>query len=202
MSEIDYKWNCFLDAADEFLIAYAKISLGATVPIQLFIIGHAVELYLKAANAKITGDVNKSVKFGHNLYGLWKACKTDSTFMPNFEIRESLFKIPFYEEDIYKKCSEEESTHFIENNNLYTIMKHQMDLKYGGAPFKTIKGGYMMLCLCHNPYWIKFFKEIRKFLKYPSENNADHIKFQIQNGYLTNEAKNYLEQLYHECPLK
>jgi len=196
MSDIDYNWNCFLGTADEFLIAYAKISLGANPPLQFFIIGHAVELYLKAANAKITGDVNKSVKFGHNLYGLWKACKKDPSFMPNFEIKESLYNIQFFEENIYKKCSENEKSHFIENRDLYTIMKHQMDLKYSGAPLKTIKGGYMMLCVCHNPYWIRFFKQIRQFLKYPNEKDFDYIKFQIENGYLKDKARNYLEQLY------
>jgi HEPN domain-containing protein len=60
--------------ADYFFITYA---LACLYPLQnhLFLIGHAVELYLKAIFIKQTDDEIAAMKFGHNIRGLFDACQ-------------------------------------------------------------------------------------------------------------------------------
>jgi hypothetical protein len=83
-----YEWDCFLDVADQWFVAYSVPPYDTAV--KLFMIGHAVELYLKAANTKITDDIKRAIGFKHRVKQIWSDCKShDPTFMPNYEIRES-----------------------------------------------------------------------------------------------------------------
>ena len=78
-------WQDFLSPADQWFVAYAVGPMA--IAVSLFSVGHSVELYLKAAFAKQTGDVEKAMKFGHNLKGLWDALKAlDPAFMPSCEL--------------------------------------------------------------------------------------------------------------------
>ena len=87
-------WYDFLDTADQFFISYS-IS-PSLIPVKLFEIGHTVELYLKATSTKLTGDIDRAIKFGHNIKAIWDECKKlDGSFLPNYEIRDTIFNSDF-----------------------------------------------------------------------------------------------------------
>jgi len=89
------EWDCFLEPADEWFVNYSAVpSLLKTVV--LFSVGHAVELYLKAANAKITGDIDRAVRFSHRIADLMKDCREqDANFMPDHTLLESVLASDF-----------------------------------------------------------------------------------------------------------
>jgi hypothetical protein len=55
-----YDWRAFLWPADEWLFLFATPP-GGLISVKLFSIGHALELYLKAVYAKLTGDVKAAI---------------------------------------------------------------------------------------------------------------------------------------------
>ncbi|MDQ3017647.1 MAG: hypothetical protein M3R25_13135 [Bacteroidota bacterium] len=190
-----HKWGSFLHTADEFIIAYASCT-GNTISAPLFLIGHAVELYLKSAYTKQTRDIDAAVNFGHRIYDLWNACKSiDDKFMPQYELRDNVFQCPFLEKDIVKLLSHEDCIHFLENQEFYIVSKYLPDLKYLGAPLKKIKGAYAIPFACHNPYWIKFFKELRSYLEYPGVNSHNWFELSIEIG-VTISTEQYLKEFY------
>jgi hypothetical protein len=191
-----HKWDSFLWTADEFVFTYAKMTFDVSGPTQLFFIGHAVEMYLKAANTKFTGDIDSAVSFGHKIRDLWNDCKNDSTFMPNYEIRNSVYDKPFLEEDISTLYSQTDFMHYLKNQSFYIIAKHLMDLKYSGAPLKSIKKPYGIASVSLDPFWIEFLKELRTYLDYPSTGIIDKIKLAIESGELDSNAAEYLKELY------
>jgi hypothetical protein len=133
-----YDWHSFLWAADEWFIIYSLPPM--LMKVKFFAIGHTVELYLKAANTKITGDIERAMKFGHNLKAIWDDCKAkDSAFMPQYKIRNDI-----YNRDLllspFEGLNAEDTIHLGNNYELYIIAKHLPDLKYLGAPLKTVKG--------------------------------------------------------------
>jgi hypothetical protein len=89
-------WDDFCDTADQFFISYSISFEEPLLPVKLFEIGHTIELYLKAAYIKKTGDIEKAIKFNHRIKQIWYDCKVlDSTFMPNYEIKDSIFNSDF-----------------------------------------------------------------------------------------------------------
>ena len=71
-------WRSFVIPADEWLVNYSVISTVGFMPIlsvALFSIGQAVELYLKASMAKITGNSSAAIKYGHNIAKLLEDCQ-------------------------------------------------------------------------------------------------------------------------------
>ena len=81
-------WKSFVNLGDQWLISYAVPPMHS-VPVKIFTIGHALELYLKAVIAKQTGSVDKAVGFGHDIKKMWDKCKRiDPQFMHGYEIRE------------------------------------------------------------------------------------------------------------------
>lgn len=188
-----HKWDSFLHTADCFIITYATSSytVGAT---SLFTIGHAVELYLKSANTKITGDIERAISFGHRLKDLWDDCKEkDNKFMPSYELKDNLFCSSFLEEDIYSQLCEADIMHFIRHQHLYIILKHLADLKYLGAPLKSIKKPYAITFSSHDPYWVSFFNEFRTFLNYPDSDSLNYIQYAIKHGDLNPKAVSFLK---------
>jgi hypothetical protein len=191
-----HTWPSFLWTADEFIIAYASAPLLAGAA-PLFMIGHAAELYLKAANTKITGDIDRAVGFGHRMKDLWNDCKSkDPLFMPNYELREAVYKEPFLEEDITGLFSQNDAVHYLKNQDFYIVAKHLMDIKYFGAPLKTIKRPYAYSTVFQNPYWIDFFKELRSYLGHPLPGTNDGILNAIEHGEVSLRAQAYLKELY------
>jgi hypothetical protein len=184
----------FLDAADQWLISYAVPPPSPAV--KLFEIGHTIELYLKAAHTMMTGDIQRAIDRGHNIKGIWDDCKSmDINFMPSYEIKDSVYKSDFAHNQ-GKDLSKDDQKHFLLNEEFYFIAKHLADLKYIGAPFKSIVGGYALFITFPNDYWIGFLKELRKYLKHPRPNTLDLIKDCMDGKEIPDASISFLRQLY------
>jgi hypothetical protein len=196
MARTLHGWTSFLFTADDFIISYAQVSGVVAPTTELFLVGHAVELYLKAASTKLSGDINRTVNFGHGLYGLWKDCKhQDANFMAGYDIIQSTFDRMYFTPKALLRMSKSERMNYIINQNFYIILKYLPDLKYAGAPLRILKGPYSMGTVSHDPYWIKFFAEIRTFLGFPSPTINHSIKLAVGSGTLTKTAEDYLTPL-------
>ena len=61
-------WSAYASEGDHWIIAYVLVSgLMTAQTAALSIIGHAVELYLKAAHIKLLNDEERAIKHGHRL---------------------------------------------------------------------------------------------------------------------------------------
>jgi hypothetical protein len=195
----DWDWHSFIFCADEWFVAYA--SLPPTIgflSVKLFLLGHTTELYLKAAYVRMFADVPRAIKFGHDIKNIFNACKShDSAFLYEYELRDHILQINFLDCQQIMKLPRDDQMHFIKNQNLYVIAKHQQDLKYIGLPWKTLPVGrrsFVMMGL--DPYWIKFFRTIRSYLGYPNPPHADRIMQYLNIGGLPDAAVVYLRGLY------
>src|SRR5437867_6414639 len=132
------EWPSLLRTADEWIITYALPY--ELFHVQLFAIGHAVELYLKVANAKITGDMDRAVKFGHSIPRLLSDCKNhDSSFMIGYELRDSVLAVDMMNQNTWSKLSREDYLHLGNHQELYFVAQYLPDLKYLGGPLKNRK---------------------------------------------------------------
>ena len=189
-----YEWHSFLSAADEWFIAYALPPV--LMDVKFFAIGHTVEMYLKAANTKITGDIKRAMKFGHQIKAIWDDCKAkDSAFMPQYEIRDDIYNMDLVPSP-YKGLNKEDTIHLGNNYELYIIAKYLPDLKYLGAPPRKMKTGAGLYLLYPNSYWIYFLKDMRRYLGHPEEGRMDKISFHIEHSTLPPETVRFLKMLY------
>ena len=191
-----FKWNSFLWAADEWIIAYS-LPPSSLHSVKLFSIGHALELYLKAANARMTGDIDRAIKFGHKINRIWDDCKNrDSDFLPDYELRDSILAEDLFTGHVLECLSDDDREHFSKHRELYSVAKMLPDLKYLYAPLKTVDGFHFLACIVPNPYWIELFKSLRDYLGHPQQGVFDTIMYHIKQGFLPNTSSSYLKGLY------
>jgi len=145
--------------------------------VQLFTVGHAVELYLKAAHTKLLGDMQKAMRFGHNVRQLWDACKAkDPTFLTGREIRSSVLDVDFLNPAVRSGLSRGDQMHFVQHQALYIVAKHLMNLKYLRLPWVPPRRGPAAFgWIFHDDYWIAFFGDLRKYLGHPEKHRRDII---------------------------
>ncbi len=191
------KWESLIYHGDEWIVAYACMPSTAQGPMW-FSIGHAVELYLKAAHTKIFGDMDEALKKGHALRDLWNECRqVDPKFMKSYEILDRVYESDLFDNSIYRNLSKDDQLHFINNQNLYIVLKHLQDLKYIGLPWKTRPSGQRAMAWFHpDSFWTLFFKEFRAYLNYPPSGHADHIVQILETSRLSPSAAHYLIELY------
>ncbi len=193
-----YNWDCFLIMADQFIISYATSSFWLN-QVPHFLIWHAVELYLKAAYAKLTGDVEWAIKKGHKLKTIWDKCKKlDPNFMHEYDLRNSVLNVLFVG-DYYNPqdyfSDNNDRLNYQENQELYNIFKLLPDLKYMHMPMRSAPNGFTLMYVKLNPYRPKFFKRMREYLGHPLPNNGDFIKMAVE-GWHVPQVKEYLTQFY------
>ncbi|HKZ55353.1 MAG TPA: hypothetical protein VJ123_07725 [Anaerolineales bacterium] len=158
------QWDSFLLAADEWIINYALPPMMLH-SVKLFSIGHALELYLKAAYTKLSGNIDEAIEFRHDIPKIWAACKTrDSAFLPQYELREVVLARDLLSVDHYSTLEKPDLMHFLQNQELYVVAKYLADLKYLGAPLKQIEGAYAVGYSFPNPRWIILFRALREYL--------------------------------------
>jgi hypothetical protein len=194
------EWDVFLWAADEWIINYSlpPMTLNA---VKLFSIGHSLELYLKAANSKITGDIEAAISFGHNIPRIWADCKSrDQNFLPGHELRESVLRRNLLDTKDYMQLDKDDLWHFLHNQELYVIAKHLAELDYLGAPLKNkevrkLKGAFAVGYVVPNPRWIDLFKQLRTYLGHPREGHIDIIRHHIDNADIPLVSATYLRDL-------
>jgi hypothetical protein len=189
-----YTWDSFLDTADQFFISYSCPPFF--VPVKLFEVGHCVELYLKAALSKLSTTEN-AIRYSHKLKDIFNECKKlDGQFLPNYEIRVSIYESNFVNGD-FSGFKESDLEHYFENQELYYISKHLFDIKYIGAKQHSVdREGTIWLMSVQNPYWIGFIKELRHYLGWPTLHHRDMIKEIIKTDELPFSANYYLQNLF------
>ena len=171
------EWEEFALTGDEFLAAYALSSgLVRATP---YLIGHATELYLKAAYAAHLGagkslaelrrEFRDNFNGGHNLKALWDALKQQDGFMPDFNIREDLYEVPYVDKGLKMGLSEEDLAHLGVNFEWYFIFRHHNELRY------PVEQPLSYFFSWPGDFWVKFFKDLRIFIGYPRSGGADHL---------------------------
>jgi hypothetical protein len=150
--------------------------------------------------AKQTGDVGLAINHGHKIKKLWDRCKQeDSAFMPGFDIRQSVFAVDLFAPegiDLYRALSEDNRKHYDENPELYAVAKLLANLKYWSIPSSAHPDGFRVSWLFPNPYWTRFFKALRGYLRLPLPGRPDYIRDIIGWGNLPSESVTYLTGLY------
>jgi hypothetical protein len=191
-------WQEYAQAGDDWFIGYAHAP--ARLPhVSLFLVGHAVELYLKATYVKLYRDEERAMKLSHNLKCIWDGCKTaDKAFMAGREIRHSVFSVNFLHPKAFSTLSVADQVHYIENQGFYIIMKHLPDLKYFSLPWKKqLPGTKGIWAGPRDMYWIRFFKDLRAYLNFPNKGFADVVKITLrQDKDLSPAIVDYLGALY------
>jgi len=195
VAPVAQEWDCFLWAADEWIVNYS-LPYQPMVAVKLFSIGHAFELYVKAANAKQTGDVDGAVKFGHNIPKLWADCKRrDGAFLPQFELRPSVLARDLLDVNSYEQLTADDLRHFLENQEIYVIAKYLADLKYFGAPMKQVKGAYAIGMITLHPKWAELFRALRKYLGHPMGSKTDILRHYAERGGLPPSSTAFLQAI-------
>lgn len=195
-----HEWDAFLRAADEWIISYSlpPATLNA---VKLFSIGHALELYLKAANTKISGDIERAISFGHDIPKIWADCKSrDPTFLSDYELRQSVLSRKLLDVNDYEQLDKDDLVHFLRNQELYIIAKYLADLKYLGAPLKKVKGAFALGYSFPNPLWIGLFRQMRSYLGHPQEGRLDLIRHHLEENDIPSSSTHYLRQFLDETP--
>lgn len=164
-----------MSSADAFFVSYATTPL--MLDVTLFLIGHAVELYLKAAYIKQTCDIDKAIQFGHDIEKLYEACKkNDPEFMKTFDAKKG-------------KPSE---YGLMGHREFFAIADKLSDLKYLGATRKKIIN---IGAEFQNDDWIEFVREIRAYLQYPPKGVDDTLRIYMERIEKNGAAKRYIEQV-------
>ena len=191
------EWISIVRTADEFILTYAlpPYMVGR---VKLFVIGHAAELYLKAAFVKMTGDRQGAADFRHNMEKLLAACKQeDPSFMPNYELRSRVMAVDMMNSSTWAQLSKPDYHHLGTHQPLYLVAQYLIDLKYVGLPRpgrSKSQGPTSFAYILPDDYWIGFIKEVRSYLQYPSSAHEDGITRFL--GDLPTAAVEYLSRLY------
>jgi hypothetical protein len=187
----------FIRNGSEFFVAYA--SAPPLPRASLFLVGHAVELHLKAAYVDRYGGntsreklINKlTKKYSHNIKKLWDYLKTDPNFMPSFNVREDLYGKNYMDPATMSTLKPEDIAHLSEYSELYMIMGHLQDLKYLFLPWNPGSYGFSH----PGPFWISLFKELRAYLRYPEAGQVDHIEVLTRTANPSQNVVTYLDTL-------
>lgn len=160
----------FAELADQFLIAYA-LQTYVVVPAQLFLVGHAAELYLKAVLLSMEPEVPAS-KHGHRVGRMLERLQAlPSPLLADFVLRPSVFEKYMVESGLQpiSAMQEPDYQHYIQHQELYWISKYLADIKYLGTEHKELPRTYGMFIRSANPYWVPFFRELRAQLRWPRQ---------------------------------
>lgn len=180
--------------ADEFLLAYSQVHTN-TPAATLFTIGHAAELYLKAAALKL--DPTRAAKsYGHGLVGLLDMLHTNGQ-LNQFTVRESI------RDNIMTKWphpasmfSDPDFLEYTQHQELYWVAYYLADVKYLGSEHVRAPDQFGLMVMPRNPYWVSFFKEIRLYLDWPTAGSFfDCIATELRRGTLPRDSEAFLRSL-------
>ncbi|MGV8174140.1 MAG: hypothetical protein ACP5OU_00365, partial [Methanothrix sp.] len=201
------QWKSFEWDADEFFISYMMVVCdSAFVESTHFLIGHSVELYLKAIYAKQTNDVNVAMDSHHNIRELFELCQAGvPPFMPTFSFKGTFKELYEINNKVNRGISlnnlteeeQEKFIHFIEHQEFYYISENLMNLKYLHSPWKgpgKDNKGKNIASIRPDPFWINFVKEAKAYLGFDN----GHIK-RCLDGFgcnLSPNTKFWLSKVY------
>jgi len=206
-------WGGFVWDAEDFFVSYLESSRCHMLKSHLFLIGHSIELFLKAIYIDQTGDVDKAIKFKHNIRSLFEKCQTgNSPFMSDFKFKgtfEELSKLSDKANENLKRKEimikgftqdeVEKFVHFTDHAEFYLISENLMNLKYWHTPWLSKSSSYKIAVTGRpifrpNPYWIDFVKEAENYLGFTSADIKAH--FERYGDDLHENTKAWLSKLY------
>lgn len=174
--------------AEDFFIFYMMTCENSFLNNRLFLIGHSVELYLKAIYIKQTGDIDGAMNNKHNVRRLFELCQAGNPpFMPNFSFKGNFEELHTIANKVYSGISfpaglnaslaanltteeTEKFKHFIEYQEFYLVSENLLNLKYFYSPWKGNafwkKMQKSIAFVFPNPFWIDFVKEAKEYLGY------------------------------------
>jgi HEPN domain-containing protein len=170
------RWLNFCMLGDQFIGSYLRLD-SRTMPATLFNVGHALELYLKAVLLK--GGTTKRELFmkSHDIGAMLEEVNQTRGLLKDFQLNPVVYTkyvggrlIPIREvTDAYGNPNEPLYIDYVQKQELYWVGKYLQDLKYLGTFHKDLPNTYSILCMPGNPFWAEIFKELRKFLGWPTE---------------------------------
>lgn len=156
----DYQSMDFLLLADQWLIHYASITSKTPIP-TLFAVGHALELYAKAAILKNDQGINV-YKEGHDIWSLIVKLKTDYNILETYDIRERVLSQFLNGNIAYYESDSSDAENYRMNMEFYWVASLLKDIKYLGTYCRSISNGYFLVVKERNPYWIPILRELRQ----------------------------------------
>lgn len=192
-------WKSFVIIADEFVISYANPPFTYAIMAKSFIIGHTVELYLKAVYIKQTGEIDKVIWYGHKIDKLLLECKrNDEKFLPSYDLREHILNTNLLRpEDLKNILGKDDFLHFLQHQDLYIIAKYIQDLKYFGTKMKNHSGGEVAVTWQYpNIYFAELIRQIRNYLGCNTDRKSSlHFYLEDNNERIPQSARNFLERI-------
>lgn len=186
----------FVDVGDQFLIAYA-CSSWAGPAVHLFTIGHAAELYLKAALLKIQPGTDVT-KFGHKIGDLLAKLQSYSpSLLAAYTLRKSAadkwLLNPVGPESF---GIDPDYDHYVNNMELYWVSRYLADTKYLLASHKAAIKSFVVVSTGLNEYWQPFFRELRNFLGLPDPAHGhDRLANAATSENFPAQARKFLEKI-------
>ncbi len=150
----------FLILADQWLVHYASTTSNTPIP-TLFAVGHALELYLKAALLKCDKEFNVR-KRGHDILPMISILKNDYNVLKSLDVNDHIMdhylngSIELFESD------SSDAENYRNNIEFYWVARLLKDIKYLGTYCESIKNGYFLVVKARNPYWIPIIRELRQ----------------------------------------
>ncbi|PZO38333.1 MAG: hypothetical protein DCF19_16780 [Pseudanabaena frigida] len=186
----------FRDLGDQWLISYACTIANMPIP-TLFIVGHCLEAYCKAAILKNNPSVN-IFRYGHDIETMINDIKRDIgilngvMFYPDVESRFMTGGlIPFTD----TLMSDIEYLHFVPNQELYWVAKFQKDIKYLGTTGRRMPTQYSILVMERNPYWLPIMRELRGYIQDTRNEESFHMASFLSRPNSPPFALEYLRQI-------
>jgi hypothetical protein len=175
----------FLNLGDQWLISYASTISNMPIP-TLFIIGHCLEAYCKAAILKHNPSINiYEKKYGHNIENMLLQIKAEIgiiqyiQFYPNVESRFMTGgPIPLTD----ALMSDPEYLHYVPNQELYWVAKFQKDIKYFGTSGKYMPTQYGVTVMERNIYWVQLLRDLRSYIVHAPEIQSPQMQIHLNHN--------------------
>jgi hypothetical protein len=208
-------WGGFLMDAETFLVSYLELDALSLRDTSLFLVGHSIELFLKAIYIEQTGDVNAAMNFRHNIMGLFKSCQKGSPpFMPKFEFKGTFEEMSKLSEranqnltngksliEGFSSIEEQNFLHFMKYSELYLIFENLANFKYANSPWPK-KSSLFKYRVKTSPrstpshVLVEFAVKAEDYLGYNSSNIKEHFeKFELDD--LRGNTRAWLSQIYN-----
>jgi hypothetical protein len=143
----------FAALADDFLIAYAEQS-GAATPAMLFTVGHAVELYLKAALVAQNANTDPK-KSRHRVDDMLKTVQGwTPPLLAGYVLRASVPPKFMAGPVPVAMTADPDYGHYVAHQELYWVANFLADLKYLGASHVKLPLTYAVSAMSRNPVWL------------------------------------------------
>jgi hypothetical protein len=172
---VPHDWTPLVNAADEWLVSFS-LPYMRLHDVRVFALGRALELYLKAAQARLMGSLEAGAAFGPDLPAIWLGCKSlDPSFLSAYDLRPAVLHHDLLNPSDFAGLGKDDLVHFLQNQELYLLLRYHAEhvasgsLKRDpGASFPT--GGYIP-----GPAWSALFGALRLYLGHPAAGEADEI---------------------------